>query len=141
MEPDALHLSQMDALVTTLEGHADRERIDVPVTPVWWALASCRGDCPDKWIVERGNPDQLAALRKVCAGCPSSGDCLADAMDMPSEVRHIGLLRAGTTGRGWCPVEALVAELDPQTVAEWATVAAWAVDGDIVALRRRPSHV
>jgi hypothetical protein len=140
--PVLLHnLSQMDALVTTLEGHADRERIDVPATPDWWTLAVCRGDGPDKWIVERGNPDQVAALRKTCAACPASGDCLADAMDMDANVRHIGPLRAGTTGRGWYPVESLVAELDPQTGAEWATVAAWVVDGDVVALRRRPSHV
>jgi hypothetical protein len=64
----------MDALVTTLEGHADRERIDVPATPVWWSLAACRGDGPDKWIVERGNPDPVAALRATWAACPASGD-------------------------------------------------------------------
>jgi hypothetical protein len=130
--PVLLHtVDQMDALVTTLEGHADRERIDVPVTPVWWSLASCRGDGADSWIVERGNPEQLAALRKMCAGCPVSGDCLADAISLEANVRHVGPVRCGITGRGWHLVEALVAELQPATPEEWSVVAAWCVDGDV----------
>ena len=124
------------AITTTLDGNGSAHRIGIPPTPEWWALAGCRSTEPTDWIVERGGSEQLKRLRSICGACPTSGACLKESMALDLSVRRDGLLRCGTTGRGWGAVEELVDELDPSTPEEWSVLAAWCVDGDVKRPRR-----
>jgi hypothetical protein len=124
-------------MTTTLQGDGGAVRIGIPTTPDWWTLAACRADGADRWVVERGRQGHLAELKAICAACPAAGDCLRDAFTLDPNVRRVGLVRCGTTGRSWIAVEALVAELQPSSDAEWSTVAAHVVDGDVRSVRRK----
>lgn len=55
-------------------------------------------------------------------------------------LRTYGVCRVGTIGVAWRRVEVLVDEFAPVTPADWATLAAWVLDGDVaelVVVRRR----
>lgn len=70
-------------------------------TPTWWAEASCLGSGVGQWVVGPGDTRQMRRLQTICAACPVRPECLADAMSEPIEVRLIGPMRAGISGRAW----------------------------------------
>ena len=52
-------------------------------------------------------------------------------MALDHDVRHLGAMRCGTSGRNWLAVEQLVRELQPSTPDEWSVLSAWVVDGEV----------
>jgi len=110
--------------------------------PQWHSSAACRGD--ERWLVDRHTTASAEELRRICRGCPTAGECLAEALALEPVVRTCGVLRAGVSGGpAWRRVEALVAELAPATPADWSAFAAWLLDDDlaeveVVRVRREP---
>lgn len=50
--------------------------------PAWHAEAACRGDGTDRWFPTVGaNHHRLRELRRICAACPVSGECLEEGLN------------------------------------------------------------
>lgn len=60
----------------------------------------------------------------------SSGDCLREALESDELERRHGIMRCGTLGAAWKKVEKVVADLQPESDADWEAVAVWVLDGD-----------
>jgi hypothetical protein len=83
-------------------------------------------------MVDKGNARRVQRLRRVCAGCPTAGECLRDAFELPGLFRHAGPLRVGITGfKAWRPVERFVDDLRPRTLEDWRVLATWVVDREV----------
>ncbi len=74
----------------------------------WRAAAACLGlatrwDDPwhpsgrDIWAANGAGIDAYAEARAICAGCPVTVECLADAATMPDSILRHGGMRAGLT--------------------------------------------
>ena len=52
-----------------------------PIRPAWTRKAACRGWSTSLWFPERGDPDNGRTAKRICANCPVSAECLADAQE------------------------------------------------------------
>lgn len=98
---------------------------EVPSPPAWWAMASCRGQGAEQWLVARGEVAKVLMLRGICRACPTSGECLAAAISLPILLRRLGPMRCGVTGgKSWAQVERVVSRRRPSSAHEWEALAA-----------------
>lgn len=49
--------------------------------PAWHELAACRGMDVEVFFPEAGRQLQVRAAKQVCARCPVTAECLADALE------------------------------------------------------------
>jgi WhiB family redox-sensing transcriptional regulator len=68
----------------------------LPARKMWPERAACRDTDPDiffgrpdKYGVDRHDPDELVRATRLCAGCPVREECLADALDRGADVEGI----------------------------------------------------
>lgn len=105
--------------------------------PWWWEEAACRGlgtplffgDDNIETVSSRRRRERAA--KQVCATCPVTVECLADALKFADEGVRGGLTRYERQQAA-----------DPPTFGEWVLIANSAGrSGDVALERRAPDHV
>lgn len=98
--------------------------------PAWHANASCRVDNPSDWMVAQWDFKKAQRLIKICAQCPTIGQCLRQGLAESTRDRTHGPFRIVSKVR-WRQLRKIAAEVDPQTDQDYELIAAMAADGEL----------
>jgi WhiB family redox-sensing transcriptional regulator len=66
--------------------------------PSWIRKAACRGWSTSLWFPERGDPDNGRTAKRICASCPVSVECLAEALELSDDANASTGIWAGLSG-------------------------------------------